>query len=78
MRRSWKAMRAAADAVIDLSVAAGAMQEAGRYRQTAATLRWKAARRALLAMAAARAAMGLPCQEQLNAMTALKREAFLQ
>jgi hypothetical protein len=70
-------MRAAAEAVIAHTTLAEELQASG-HRRAAATLRWKAARRALMAMAAARSVLGLPSREQTAAMTALTREAFLQ
>lgn len=75
--RSFKVMRWEADQCMELQVRADAAQREGRVRM-AAVYRWRAARLAVCATAAARHTYGLPHTEQMDAIAAIRVEDYLQ
>jgi|APThiThiocy_ev2_2_1041544.scaffolds.fasta_scaffold01946_17 hypothetical protein len=75
--RSFKGMAAAADACQEQQVLADTAQREGRPR-LAAVYRWRAARRALVAMAAARETYGLPRGSLNDAIAAIRVEDYMQ
>lgn len=76
-RRPWKAMRAAADAVIADSLDAECAQALGCPAHVA-IFRWRAARRALWAEALARNTEGLDTAPTMKRLGELTYESFRQ